>query len=225
MGISKQIGWSPEANLYYKISQQLERLIGVTSKVVLGPSTVTIGTQEWTTRNLDVATYRNGDPIPEIQDQTEWLTTTEGAWCYYDNDPANGAIYGKLYNWYALNDPRGLAPVGYHVPSQAEWTNLQEYLGGFIVGGGKLKEAGFAHWLNPNTGASNSSGFTGLPGGERQVGSSLDFIYINEVATFWGSDYLTFKIYTRLFYDLGEMQILTSALDENNGFSVRLLKD
>ena len=94
--------------------------------------TVTIGTQVWMTKNLDVATFRNGDPIPQAKTVEEWRAAGDNkqpAWCYYNNDPANGAKYGKLYNWYAVNDPRGLAPVGWHVPSDGEWTTLTNYLG------------------------------------------------------------------------------------------------
>jgi uncharacterized protein (TIGR02145 family) len=94
--------------------------------------TVTIGTQVWMTKNLDVATFRNGDPIPEAKTKEEWDKAGDNkqpAWCYYDNDPANGAKYGKLYNWFAVNDPRGLAPSGYHVPTDAEWTILGDFLG------------------------------------------------------------------------------------------------
>jgi len=82
--------------------------------------TVVIGTQEWTTKNLNVNKYRNGDIIPEIKDPKKWAKLTTGAWCYYKNDPKNAAIYGKLYNWYAVNDPRGLAPKGFHIPSFEE---------------------------------------------------------------------------------------------------------
>ena len=95
--------------------------------------TVTIGTQVWMTKNLDLATFRNGDPIPEAKTDEEWEKAGENkqpAWCYYDNDPANGAKYGKLYNWYAVIDSRGLAPVGYHIPSDADWTKLNDFLGG-----------------------------------------------------------------------------------------------
>ena len=94
------------------------------------------------TKNLDVATFRNGDPIPEAKSNEEWQKAGENkqpAWCYYDNDPKNGAIYGKLYNWYAVNDPRGLAPSGYHIPSDAEWTKLTDFLGGKTVAGDKMK--------------------------------------------------------------------------------------
>lgn len=80
------------------------------------PYQVTIGSQRWMTRNLSVVTYRNGDPIPQVQDSAQWVNLTTGAWCYYNNDPATGAIFGKLYNWYAVTDPRGLAPAGWHIP-------------------------------------------------------------------------------------------------------------
>jgi len=94
--------------------------------------TVTIGTQEWMTENLDVSTFRNGDSIPEAKTNEEWKRAGElkqPAWCYYDNVPKNGTIYGKLYNWYAVNDARGLVPKGYHVPSDEEWTILTDFLG------------------------------------------------------------------------------------------------
>jgi uncharacterized protein (TIGR02145 family) len=118
-------------------------------------------------KNLDVATYRNGDPIPQVTDPTQWANLTTGAWCYYNNDPANGPIYGKMYNWFAVNDPRGLAPIGWHVPINSEWTSLENYLGGYLTAGGKMKTTGTALWQAPNTGATNSSGFTALPGGIR----------------------------------------------------------
>ena len=101
--------------------------------------TVKIGIQTWTTKNLDVATYRNGDPIPQVQDATAWAILTTGAWCYYQNNTENGTNYGKLYNWYAVNDSRGLAPNGFHIPTDAEWTTLSTLLGGEAVAGGKMK--------------------------------------------------------------------------------------
>ena len=116
-----------------------------------GQSSIKIGNQVWATTNLNVTTYSNGDPIPEVKDPSEWKTLTTGAWCYYNNDPANGTKYGKLYNWYAVHDPRGLAPAGFHIPSDAEWTTLITYLGGESVAGGKLKQAGMYNWISPNT--------------------------------------------------------------------------
>jgi uncharacterized protein (TIGR02145 family) len=104
---------------------------------------VTIDTQTWTTKNLDVSNFRNGDTIPHVQDKNAWAKLTSGAWCYYENNNANydsiGSIYGKLYNWYAVNDPRGLAPNGYHIPTHAEWNILRDNLGGEEIAGAKMK--------------------------------------------------------------------------------------
>lgn len=184
---------------------------------------VTIGTQRWATRNLDVATYRNGDPIPQVTDPTAWANLTTGAWCYYNNDPANGAIYGKLYNWYAVNDSRGLAPEGWHVPSDAEWTTLTTFLGGTSVAGGKLKETGTTHWNSPNTGATNETGFTALPGGYRPgTGIFADNGYS---CTLWSSSANGNNL-------AWQMQLLSNGNSfnrgsnyKNLGFSVRLIKD
>jgi len=158
--------------------------VSFTTQQGSGGASVTIGTQVWMLKNLDVDKYRNGDPIPQVTDPAQWASLTTGAWCYYNNDPANAAIYGKLYNWYAVNDPRGLAPAGWHVPTDEEWTVLTTYLGGQSVAGGKLKEAGTAHWSSPNV-ADNSSGFTALPGGCRY--SSGTFSGIGSNGLWWSS--------------------------------------
>ncbi len=129
--------------------------------------TVTIGTQVWMVENLKVTQYRNGDPIQYVTDGTAWTNLTTGAYCDYNNTSGNGATYGKLYNWYAVDDSRNIAPTGWHVPTDAEWTTLTDYLGGESVAGGKLKETGSTHWVSPNIGADNSSGFWALPGGTR----------------------------------------------------------
>jgi uncharacterized protein (TIGR02145 family) len=134
---------------------------------------VTIGTQVWTSTNLDVSTFRNGDPIPQAKTDAEWKGAGENkqpAWCYYDNDPSNGTKYGKLYNWYSVNDPRGLAPKGYHIPTDAEWTKLSHYLGGSGAGT-KMKST--SGWVNDGNG-NNSSGFSGLPGGCRYSNGSFN---------------------------------------------------
>jgi uncharacterized protein (TIGR02145 family) len=225
MGISKQIGWSPEANLYYQISQQLERLIGVTSKVVLVPPipTVTIGSQTWMSQNLNVDRYLNGDFIPEVQDTTTWETTTEGAWCYYDNDPVNGAIYGKLYNWYAVTDPRGLAPEGYRVPSIADYSTLFSTLGNQSDAGGPMKEVGTVHWQAPNTGATNSSGFTALPGGIRDKFAAFSLIgFINQLWTTDENDFTSGVSYQLSNDSIG---ILNQSNDKFWGSSVRCIKN
>ncbi len=135
--------------------------------------TVTVGTQVWNIKNLDVTTFRNGDPIPQAKTDEEWLkagNNKQPAWCYYDNDPANGSKYGKLYNWYAVNDSRGLAPKGFHIPSDAEWRLLYKYLGGFNVAGIKIKSS--IGW-SENGNGTNDSGFSGLPGGNRSYEGTL----------------------------------------------------
>ncbi|MBM2814440.1 MAG: Dockerin protein [Ignavibacteria bacterium] len=132
-------------------------------KIIKYFDTVKICTQVWMLKNLDVDHYRNGDSIPEVRDATKWAKLTTGAWCNYNNDLPKGEIYGKLYNWYAVNDPRGLAPAGWHVPSDGEWSTLTNFPGSSP--GGKLKETGTAHWWSPNAGATNETGFTALPGG------------------------------------------------------------
>ena len=146
--------------------------------------TVTIGTQVWMTRNLDVSTYRNGDPIPQVTDRNRWENLTKGAWCYYMNNQATEIVFGKLYNWYAVNDPRGLAPQGMHIPSDGEWTTLINFLGGELIAGGKMKATDL--WNPPNTGATNSSGFSGLPGGFRD-GFGEDFKGIGNSGDWWSS--------------------------------------
>ncbi len=125
---------------------------------------VIIGNQVWMNKNLDVSNYRNGDIIPQVQDKNAWANLTTGAWCYYDNDSSNGEKYGKLYNWYAVNDSRGLAPKGWHIPDEEEWFQLTDYLGGESEAGDKMKSR--SGWYDDGNGT-NSSGFSGLPGGTR----------------------------------------------------------
>ena len=129
--------------------------------------TVHIGSQIWLKENLKVTHYRNGDPIPNVTNNTTWGNLTTGAYCDYNNTPSISATYGKLYNWYTVNDSRNLCPIAWHVPTDAEWTTLTSYLGGENVAGGKLKETDTTHWNPPNTGATNETGFTALPAGSR----------------------------------------------------------
>lgn len=129
---------------------------------------VKIGAQVWMSKNLDVEKFRNGDPIPEVKTDDEWEAAGKNgqpACCYYENDPANGEKYGRLYNWYAVNDPRGLAPVDYHIPTDAEWTILTTNLGGPVMAVGKMRST--SGWERDDGEGSNSSGFSGLPGGIR----------------------------------------------------------
>ena len=181
---------------------------------------VTIGSQVWTSKNLNVSTYRNGDVIPQVQDQQAWAKLTTGAWCYYNNDASNGTKYSKLYNWYAVHDPRGLAPNGYHIPTDEEWKKLTDYLGGESGAGTKMKST--SGWNNNGNGT-NSSGFSGLPGGFRSsVGT---FYYIGRGGYWWSSaEYYTDVAWGRvLLYVNGDVG--RSSLDKDIGFSVRCLRD
>jgi uncharacterized protein (TIGR02145 family) len=147
------------------------------------PGTVRIGTQSWAAANLNVSTFRNGDSIPNARTNEEWVKAGDSgkpAWCYYNNDPANGKKYGKLYNWYAVNDPRGLAPDGWTIPSDADWAKLTNYLGGPNVSGEKMKST--AGWIDDYNG-NNESGFTGLPGGYR-VENGI-FLKLGSIGSWW----------------------------------------
>ena len=187
-------------------------------------STIAIGNQTWTDKNLDVSKYRNGDNIPECTNPSQWGNLTTGAWCYYSNSATAGAIYGKLYNWYAVNDSRGLAPIGYHIPSDAEWNILSNYLGGQTIAGGKLKETGNTNWAIPNTGATNSSGFTGLPGAYRD-NTGLFFGSIGNTGLWWGSTQNTplTASYNILHKDNASLIQLSNSM--RYGCSVRCVRD
>ena len=182
---------------------------------------VVIGTQTWMLRNLDVETYKNGDPIPQVQDPEAWAALTTGAWCYFNNDPANGQTYGKLYNSYAVTDPRGLGPEGYHVPSVTEWNTLNSFLGGTNLSAGRLKSV--TGWTAPNA-ASNSSGFTGLPGGYRGPTGA----FLNRFT--WGYWHTNDNVNGSLYFARHETTSLNIApYNVNNrvklGLSVRCVKD
>ena len=154
----------PPGSYSVKVTDAQGCNISLNGIVFCDENTVRIGTQCWGKTNLDVSNYRNGDPIPEVTDEKEWEKLTTGAWCYFENDAANGAKYGKLYNKYAVNDPRGLAPAGYHIATSSDFFSLIIQFGG-VNAGGKLKAT--TDWKSPNAGATNSSGFTALPGGNR----------------------------------------------------------
>ena len=168
-------------------------------------------------QNLAVTKYRNGDPIPTGLSNTTWQNTTNGAYAIYNNDAANNTLYGKLYNWYAVNDSRGLCPIGWHVPSDAEWTTLETNLGGSSVAGGKMKST--TGWSD----ATNESGFTGLPGGYRTSVGAYDVIGL--YGYWWsstedGSSYAWFRVLNYLNSDVGR-----SDSNKRSGFSVRCVRD
>jgi uncharacterized protein (TIGR02145 family) len=179
--------------------------------------TVTIGTQVWMAENLKTTKYNDGTAIP----MAVGVLPSTAAYFYYDNDISNKDIYGALYNWYAVNTAK-LCPTGWHVPNNAEWQILTDYLGGFYVAGGKMKEEGFSHWLAPNTGATNESGFTALPGGwaiHSYMGESAYFSSSSEYETNNSWSY-----YLNLFYNSSAGGIGGATFKEY-GYSVRCLKN
>lgn len=184
---------------------------------------VTIGTQVWSTKNLDVATFSNGDSIPQAITDEEWIKAGENnqpAWCYYDNDPANDSQLGKLYNWHAVNDPRGLAPKGWHIPSDAEWTVLANYLGGENAAGTKLKST--SGW-EENGNGTNESGFSALPGGFRDFDGVFSSIF--EEAIWWSSSEHTETMAWGRYLSSYEVDFFRNNYSVQDGYSVRCLRD
>jgi uncharacterized protein (TIGR02145 family) len=190
---------------------------------------VKIGNQEWMSGNLNIEVFRNGDSIAEARSRTEWqraFIEHKPVWCYYGNDSANGEKYGKLYNWYAVNDPRGLAPAGWHVPSDADWTRLTDYLGGAETAGYKMKsDSGWKELGNGN----NQSGFSGLPGG-----ASADDGYLGSIGylgVWWSAtadtsyyyDNTAYAWYRYLYY--AKDNLVRYSHSKGNGFSVRCIRD
>jgi len=184
---------------------------------------VTIGSQVWLKENLEVMKYTNLDAITNVTGNTEWSNLTSGAYSNYDNNTSNVATYGRLYNWYAVNDSRKICPTGWHVPSNEEWNTLIATLGGDAIAGGKLKEAGTLHWTAPNTGASNSSGFTALPGGFRYANGF--FFDIQESGIYWTSTGAQNNAYAWELYYNDETVYENSNNDAKNGYSVHCIKD
>lgn len=179
---------------------------------------IRIGDQEWLDRNLAVTHYRNGDPVPNIFG----TPGNEGGWINYNNDPAIGNVYGKLYNSQAVHDTRGLAPEGWHVATRQDWLELIDNLGGFALAGGKLKERGTAHWDAPNAGATDDYGFTALPGGYASGGS----YYLGRYAGFWTSTRVDQSPDgTYMYYLYADNTTVEEDWSTPMGFSVRCVRD
>lgn len=190
--------------------------------------TVAIGTQEWMAENLNTSSFRNGDVVPNITSDTEWGSTADGAWCYMSNGPLNECPYGKLYNWFAAADARNLCPLGWHVPSMADWQVLINYLGGIgsATAGGNMKSTGIQFWADPNIDATNSSGFSGLPGGFRYYGGF--FFTGNTTAQWWSSSLGSSADPTRGGYSSVSNffgYVVTDEQLKNFGCSVRCVRD
>jgi len=199
-------------------SSKTEELSTTATSVAEGE--VAIGKQIWTSKNLNVTTYRNGDVIPQVQDANAWANLSTGAWCYYENNTANGSSYGKLYNWYAVNDPRGLAPKGYHIPTDNEWTILSENLGGTSEAGTKMKSS--SGWKNNGNGT-NTTGFAGLPGGYRY--SFGNFYFVGANGYWWSSSESNTDNAWYRSLDNNFGYVYSYYGNERDGFSVRCLRD
>jgi uncharacterized protein (TIGR02145 family) len=196
--------------------------------------TTKICDQTWTAKNLNVSRYRNGDIIPQVTNPTEWANLTTGAWCWYNNDSATyGSVYGKLYNWYAVNDPRGLAPDGWHVPSDGEWKTFTKCIDSnadttcqvctqSLIAGGKLKSV--SGWYPPNVGASNSSGFNGLPNGKRNHDATFE--QIGNFAPYWSSSEDIATNFGWLYYlSTFDAASVRDDFFKNAAFAIRCIKD
>ena len=189
---------------------------------------VKIGTQVWATENLNVDRFRNGDPIPQAKTKEEWQNAgnnKQPAWCYYNNNPKNGEAYGKLYNWYAVNDRRGLAPQGWHIPSDAEWTQLTIFLGGREVAGAKMKSTSgwkVSEYADQSVNGTNTSGFNGLPGGNCYGGM---FQGVGELGFWWSSTELNTSNARHRYLDYVFGEFISYNFNKEIGFSVRCLRD
>ncbi len=182
--------------------------------------TITIGTQTWMAQNLRTSHFRNGDPVALVNDYSKWLALTSGAYCNfnYTKNIDSLATNGRIYNWYAINDGRNIAPTGWHIPSSTEWALLITNLGGDAIAGNPLKEQGTTHWISPISGATNESGFTALPSG--YLSYSAFFQDFGQVGEWWASTAIT----------IFGLQSSNSAIynytgHEYSGHSVRCVKD
>ena len=226
-----------DTQLQTQISTLQTQITALQNAIVTPLPNVTIGSQIWSSTNLDVTTYRDGTPIPQVTDPTAWANLTTGAWCYYANNTANGTTYGKLYNWYALegihdNDPNTpnkiLAPFGWHTPTVNEWDSLITFLGGTTIAGEKLKSIGTSLWQSPNI-ATNESGFMALPGGYRS--NQGDFY--NKSDEFWillKNSTFSPSLFKNLRYNLSSINPHNSFayynhFTEKAGVSIRCIKD
>ncbi len=187
--------------------------------------TITIGTQTWMAENLRTTKYRDGSDIPEVKSADAWFTLKSDAYCNYNNTTSADSIatFGRLYNWNAVNDNRKIAPIGWHVASNAEWSILRDYFGGSSVAGAKLKEAGLTHWLEKNGASTNESGFTTLPGGERN--SVGIFNLVGVIGCWWSSEFA--DDYNSWDWTMlnNNSNIGTGTSNKAFGFSVRCVKD
>jgi uncharacterized protein (TIGR02145 family) len=207
---------------FFAFNNQAQTVIDYDGNVY---NTVTIDTQVWMKENLKVSHYNNGDVIPLVTDSLLWGSLGGGAYCYYKNDPITySSTYGKLYNFYTGLDSRKLCPAGWHVPTNDEWLALATYLGGYYdySTGGKMKETGTTHWAPPNDGATNSSGFTGLPGGFRRGDASFGWNGTNGL--WWSSTPYSCGGWDWVLTNY-DATISTFGMPSNSGYSIRCISN
>lgn len=186
--------------------------------------------QEWLTENLRTTVYANGDVIPNVANEIQWNNLTTGAWAHYNNDNQYENPYGKLYNWYAVNDARNVCPNGWHVPTDDEWSNLTIYLGGADVAGGKLKGTGTAYWNSPNSAATNESGFTARPGGFRISNAGFGnfgvYVEVGITGKWWSSTpNMTPNLSWDRYLNFSNGEIFRFTSGYRDGLSIRCIKD
>ena len=185
---------------------------------------ILIGTQTWMAENLKTTKYNDGTSIPLVTDTTSWSNLSTPAYCWYKNHEVNKDAFGALYNWYAVNTGK-LCPVGWHVPSNAEWTVLTDYLGGESLAGGKLKESGISYWHDPNTGATNETGFSARAGGNRLSSSDALFNELGNLGCWWSTTEIDKDwAWDRLMYS-NSSKVQRLFITEASGESVRCVKD
>lgn len=189
--------------------------------------TVKIGTQIWMAENLKVTKYQDGTLIQNVKEQEAWTYLTTGAYCYYNNDVNNRAVYGNMYNYFAVTDSRKLAPKGWHIPTRAEWETLINYLGGDAGGANqKLREAGYTHFVKKvRTVGNNESGFTALPGGERWADVTRGFEAIGGQSSWWTVSLNTTESSRAWVMHINDVSAKPSHYPKGNGIYVRCIKD
>lgn len=186
-------------------------------------TTVTIGTQTWMVENLKVTKYNDGTTITNVIANSEWIKFMSGAYCWYSNDINYCNPYGALYNWYAVGTGK-LCPKGYHVATHMEWTALIDNIGGYSVAGGALKEAGNTHWLWDNVGATNSSGFTAVPGGYRYDDNGM-YSGCGVFSYWWSSSAVSQSMAWKAKMSYCTNEVLSGTTSKGMGFSVRCVRD
>lgn len=185
--------------------------------------TIRVGSQVWMAENLKVNHYQNGDAIPNITSGSVWSTLTSGGYCDYNNTPSNSDVYGKIYNWGVVTDSRLVAPAGWHIPTDAEWTTLTDFLGGLTVAGGKMKEKGTTHFRSPNNGATNEYNFTGLPNGYRNSTAGA-YIGIKDNAAWWSSTEISSVPKCR-YLGSDYFYVIRGDANKMDGFGIRCIKN